>query len=130
LSEADEVAKLQADISEVAAMRRDLAAELAEERRHEERVVRVSPPAGDREIEALLTGLMAEAFTEARRSFEMARGMSVAGQPVGMRDMHVSQGVRLSNAVAALSLALSRHKGKGERMVIEHRHHHEHRRIL
>jgi hypothetical protein len=94
-----------------------------------ELVVRVNPPASDEAIEALLTSLMAETFVEAQRSFAMARGCSVAGQPAGLRDTHIGQGARLCRAFAEMTVALARHKGKPARIVMEHHHHHVHRRI-
>ena len=135
---ADAIARLEADIDR--RMREktpDAYAEMLAARRERdepsrpERVVQVSPPADDRSIEALLTTLMAEAFVEARRSFAMARGCSVAGQPVGMRDVHIGQGTRLCNALSMLTVALARHKGKPARVVVEHRHqhHHVHQRV-
>jgi hypothetical protein len=90
-------------------------------------VVRVAPPAGDREIEALLTGLMATVYVEAQRSLEEARRATVPGAPIEMRSVSVHEACRLSKAFAMLTVALARHKNKTQRLVIEHRH--EHRRI-
>jgi hypothetical protein len=135
---ADAVAQLEAEIDAKMRERMPQAyAEMLEARRERtgepppERIVRVSPPASDEAIEALLTTLMTEAFVEAQRSFAMARGCSAAGQPAGMRDIHFAQGARLCNALGMLTVALARHKGRPARVMVEHRHqhHHVHQRI-
>jgi hypothetical protein len=117
-------------IRELRALCAEDAAELREERRLKPRVVKVGPPAGDREIESLLTSLMATAYVEAQRSFEMARSMSAAGQLIAARDLHIAQGARLCNAVSMLAIALSRRQGKPARVRVEHRHHHLHQRVV
>jgi hypothetical protein len=90
-----------------------------------ERVVKVAPAPSDTEIEAVLGALAAESFAAATRSFQLAREASL----VGLRDVHAHQAARLTRACAEVSTALMRTRGKGERMVIEHRHHHLHQRI-
>jgi hypothetical protein len=120
--EVSDVGKLTVDsatLAELKALAAEGEAELAASD-PPERAIKVGPPAGDREIEALLTGLMGAVYAEARRSFEMARSMSAAGAMVGLRDLHVTQGAKLCNALSMLTVALARHRGKAQRLVIEH----------
>jgi hypothetical protein len=52
----------------------------------------------------------------------------IAGQ-VEVYDTCASQAARYSRAFAELTVALSRHRGKLARIVMEHHHHHLHQRI-
>jgi hypothetical protein len=83
----------------------------------------------DDDIEQVILGLTAEAHREAMRSFQLARNHTVPGGSVEMRAVHIHQGERLARAVAELTVALSRHRGKPARIVMEHHHHHVHQRI-
>jgi hypothetical protein len=92
-------------------------------------VVRVAPAPSDDAVEALLGSLLIETFEAASKSYQLARDHTRPGQPVTMRDVCLDQAARLTRACAEVSTALMRSRGKGERMVIEHRHHHLHQRI-
>jgi hypothetical protein len=94
-----------------------------------QRVLRLQPAPTDDKIETMIGGLMPLLFLEAAKSLELARRSAATGELVAVRDAYVNQGARLSVALATLSEALRRRRGKVERMVIEHRHHHLHQRI-
>jgi hypothetical protein len=74
----------------------------------------------DEDIEQVILGLIAEAHREAMRSFELARNHTRPGELVDMRDIHVHQGERLARAVADLTVALARHRGKPQKLILEH----------
>jgi hypothetical protein len=95
-------------------------AELARPPKHKERIVRVAPPADDRAIESLLTGLMAMVYVEAQRSLDDARKMDIPGQPVELRSLAVHEAYRLCKVMAMLTAALAKHRGRAQRLVIEH----------
>jgi hypothetical protein len=85
-------------------------------------ILRVAPPAGDREIEAMLTGLMIEVYAEARKAFRLARTEARPGGNVYTYEACSSQAARLCRAYAELSMALDRRRGKGhhQKIVVEH----------
>jgi hypothetical protein len=84
--------------------------------------LRLPPAPSDDKIEALIGSLMPVVYVEAMKSFDEARRMTVPGQPVELRDVHISQGTRLCRAFAELTVALAKHRGKAQRLVIEHHH--------
>jgi hypothetical protein len=80
----------------------------------------VQPVATDDDIERTLIGLIGEVSVEAKRSFQLAREAVVPGGMVEMRSIAVNEACRLSKALALMVIALSRHRGKSQRLIIEH----------
>jgi hypothetical protein len=76
--------------------------------------------ASDDDIEVCLAGLMTEVAKEAKRCFALARDATVEGGLIEARSVHLYHGARLAKAFAALTVALSRHRGKSQRLILEH----------
>jgi hypothetical protein len=76
--------------------------------------------ASDDDIEVCLAGLMTEVAREAKRCFALARDVTVEGGLIEARSAHLHHGARLAKAFAALTVALSRHRGKSQRLILEH----------
>jgi hypothetical protein len=74
-------------------------------------------------VEAKLLGLIAEVGVEASRSLRIAREAVVPGELVEARAIAVNDAYRLSKAMAMLTVALSRHQGKSQRLILEHHVH-------
>jgi hypothetical protein len=76
--------------------------------------------ASDGDIEANLAALMTEVAFEAKRCFALAREAVVPGGEVEARSVHLDYGTRLCRAYAEMTVALSRHRGRSQRLILEH----------
>jgi hypothetical protein len=74
----------------------------------------------DAGIEGVLASLLAEVHQAAMQSFRLAREHSYAGSEVAIYDACVGHGARLARAAAELAIVISRHKGKSQRLILEH----------
>jgi hypothetical protein len=84
-------------------------------------VLRVAPALGDKEIEALLGGLMPVVYIEAQKAFRLARTEARPGGNVYTYEACIGQAARLTRAFAELVEALARHRGKGQqKIVVQH----------
>jgi hypothetical protein len=139
MTEADKVALLEAQCDRLMRERAPrLYAEMMANRRalncepEPVRTIKVGPPASDEAVEGMLTSLMGEVYIECRRSLSLAASAVVPGAPIEPRATAIHEAYRLARAMAMLTVALARHRGKPQKLTIEHehRHHHTHQRLL
>jgi hypothetical protein len=84
-----------------------------------ESVVRVAEPPSDQAIEAMIGALMIESFAAASRSFGLAQQCAFPGGEQ-LRSVHIGQAARLATAFGELVGAHARHRGKSQRLILEH----------
>jgi hypothetical protein len=121
--------RLTADSATIERLKR-LCAEDAEALRESSRLEKPPSPqpvddgtrlcASDDDIEICLAGLMTEVAREAKRCFALAREAVVPGELIEARSIHLHHGARLCRAFAEMTVALARHRGKSQRLILEH----------
>jgi hypothetical protein len=122
--------KLQASDETIARLKALVASDaemLAQHSRRDQDVVfRVD---GSDAVEVMIADLMVKCHAGAAEAFRLASEAAQPGGSVETYNVVAGQAARYSRALAELTVALSRHRGKPSRIVMEHHHHHFHQRI-